>query len=275
MSVKSFVSKHKKSVKVIAAVIAFAMIAGLLVFANGLLGNPISYCIAKSKAKKYVAENYADMGYILESVNYSFKNGDYIAHIEKPDSEDRHFVLGIGFDGRLGSDNYENCVLNGGNTQTRLDMRYREFIHSVTESSAYPYSSQSAGGTLVFEGYGDYDFAVSKSILVPDGLYDIAELGEKGGLLYISVDTSQTTPENAAEILLEINALMKQGGVTFYAIDLTLMDRTLAPADRVDYNLKNFHRSDIYEDGLVERVVNNHQKTEQAWQNDNRKEIGF
>ena len=42
----------KKSVKIIAAVKAFILIGGILWFANGFLGNPISKALAKKKKKK-------------------------------------------------------------------------------------------------------------------------------------------------------------------------------------------------------------------------------
>lgn len=264
MKVKLFISKHLIPFKIIAAVIAFAMIAGLLWFANGLLGNPVSYSLAKNSAEKYVAENYAADGYAVEGVGYSFKFGWYMAHVAKPGSEDCRFAVTIGSNGDIGWDNYESLVLKGGNVRTRMDMSYRELADSVFESSAYPYSDEIAFGELIFERDDgkteEHDFGLSTDILVPDALYDIAELGAKGGLLIVYVDTEQTTPEKAAEILLEINALMEQGGVPFYAIDLTLKT-----SDGEYYSLENFHRSDIYEDGLVERVMNNRQKTEERW----------
>lgn len=78
MGVKAFVDEHRKPLRVIAAVIAFAMIAVLLEFANELLGNPVSYLIAKSNAKKYVAEKYADEGYVVGDAAYFFKFKDYV-----------------------------------------------------------------------------------------------------------------------------------------------------------------------------------------------------
>lgn len=261
MKVKLFISKHLIPFKIIAAVIAFAMIAGLLWFANDLLGNPVSYSLAKNSAEKYVAENYADDGYAVEGVGYSFKFGWYIAHVARPGSEDSRFSVIIGSNGDIGWDNYESLVLKGGNIRGRMDMSYRELADSVFESSAYPYSSDITFGELIFKGDEEkemiHDFGLSTDILVPDALFDITELGAKGGLLTIYVDVEEATPEKAAEILLEINSLMERGGVPFYAIDLRLES-----PDGEYYSLDNFHRSDIYEDGLVERVKDNHQKTE-------------
>ena len=88
---KSIFFNHIKVFKVIAAVIAFLMIAAILLFADALVGNPVSYLIVKNNAEKYIAENYADMGYVLEDVNHSFKFGEYYAHVAKPGSEDCRF----------------------------------------------------------------------------------------------------------------------------------------------------------------------------------------
>lgn len=262
MSVKSFVSNHLLPFRIIAAVIAFAMIAFLLWGANDLLGNPVSYSVAKNNAQKYIEEKYADEGYVLEDVNYSFKFKDYLARVAKPNSEDCYFTVFYNMYGAFRGDNYESLVQNGENVRSRLDMRYRELADSVLESPAYPYSDNIAFGSLIFEYAEDYakesghGFAIPKSILVPDALYDIAELGAQAGLLTIYVDTEKLTHEYAAEILLEINSLMERGGVPFYAIDLTLKSSA-----REYYSLENVRRSDIYEDGLIERVKAYYQKT--------------
>ena len=42
----------KKSVKILAGITAFILIGGILWFANGLLGNPISKALANNTAKK-------------------------------------------------------------------------------------------------------------------------------------------------------------------------------------------------------------------------------
>lgn len=245
---KQFLSKHLKLFKVIAAVIAFSLTAVQLWFVNALLGNPVSYFIVKNNAEKYVAEKYADEGYILENISYSFKNGSYYAHVAKPDSLDCRFTVEYFLNGHLVLDLYEDEVLKGGNVQRRLEMSYRELVDSVLESPAYPYSSDIAFGTFGIEYDRIYGYTLAGSTLVPDALYNIAELGAKAGKLTIYFDAKgEVTLEKAAETLLEINSLMEQGGVTFYAIDFRYGF----------YRLDNFLRSDIYEEGLVERVKEN------------------
>lgn len=258
MSVKAFIDKHRKPLRVIAAVIAFAMIAVLLEFANELLGNPVSYLVAKNNAKKYVAEKYADEGYVVEDASYFFKFKDYLVHVAKPDSEDCHFTVYYDMFGQFRGDNYESLVENRENVRTRLGLSYHDLVESVLESPANPYNTKKAiqYGQLIFEDDEDtnkgpgHGFGLSHDILIPDKQYDIAELGAKAGLLKFDVDAQgDLTPEKAAKVLLDVAELMERGGATFYAIDLWLES-----SGRNYYIVENFRRSDIYEDGLVERV---------------------
>lgn len=255
MTARTFINDHRKPLRVIAAVIAFAMIAVLLEFANELLGNPISYLIAKNNAKKYIEEKYSGEGYIIEGVDYSFKFKDYFARAAKPGSEDCYFTVFYNMFGDFRGDNYESLVKNGENVERRLEMSYRELADTVLESPANPYKADRAiqFGELVFESDPEkpsrHDFGLSRDILVPDKTYDIAQLGAEGGLIVFYVDVQgEATPEKAAEVLLKVNELFERGGVPFYAIDLTLE----SPSG--NYYLEDFRRSDIYEDGLAERV---------------------
>lgn len=254
MKNKAFVSKHRKVLRIIAAVIAFAMIGVLLLFANSLLGNPVSYLIVKNNARKYLAEKYD--GYVLEEVSYSFKFGDYLAHASIPGSEDSHFVVYYGMNGSSHGDTYESNITKRGNVRRRLDMSYREMVDSVLDSAANPYSMDIDFGELIFEGDQDTTKEEGRGFFFPlseleqDGLYNIAELGERAGLLNIYVDTeNEANAQTAAEFLLGIKSLMEKGGATFHAIDLVVE----SPSG--DYFVENFPRSDIYEDGLAERVA--------------------
>ena len=236
-------------------------------FANGLVGNPVSYFIAKSKAEKRVEENYAAEGYVLTDVGYNFKNSSYIAFVEKPNSEDCKFSLSYSPTGKLNYDTYENNMADGGNVRLRLDKKYREFVKNASEVFDFPYSCD---GDLVFEG-DDYKnqplgFGLSKDILTPDAQYDIAKLGEQGGIIDAYAETDTFTAEKAAEALLDIDDVMKQTGGTFYSINLTL------ESDNGEYLIENFYRSDIYEDGLVERVKKNHEETEKFYTGNNSKD---
>lgn len=264
MSIKAFVFNHLKICKIIAAVIALALIAWLAYFAIALLGNPITYGMVKSRAQKYVAENYAAEGYVLTDVSYSFKFGEYLADVEKPGSEDCRFTVFYRTNGKFNGDNYESLVEGGFNVRTRLDMHYRELCDTVFESSAYPYSKDICFGELVFEGDGQdafqTQFGLSGSILKPDAVYNIPELGRQAGRIVVYVDTEEVSSEKAAEVLLNIKSLMEEGGVPFYAIKLVLRS-----PDGGRCELTDFLNADIHEDGLVERINANRQKTDELY----------
>lgn len=267
MRIKRFFQDHIRLFRIIAAIAAFVMIAGLLLFAFALNGNPVSYILAKKNAERYAAENYP--GYIINSVAYNFKAGNYAVEIIKPDSEDCHFMASFGLDGKCLGDNYESSIEKGFNTMARLNMRYRELVDTVLESPAYPFVTKIGFGELIFEGdedsdeLGAHDFSIPKNILTPDALYDINELGENGGMLTVYVFSEEKTPERAAEVLLELDRLMKRGGVPFRAVDLVLTAN-----DGDDYFVGRFQRESIYEDGLVRRAAESHRISEERAEND-------
>ena len=254
---KAFIDRHSKVLRIIALFIAIAMTAWLILFAFLLNGNPVSYFLVTNNAKKYVAENYP--GYEAGEAAYNFKFGNYVVEITKPGSEDCHFMANFGLDGKCTGDNYESSITKGFNTRARLNMRYREFVNTVLKSPAYPFRSKIGFVELIFardleEGKDPaHDFALPNDILKPDGIYDIAALGADGGVLTIYVYSEDKTPERAAEILRELDALMTRGGVTFRAIDLTLES-----SDREYYTAENIHREEISESNLTEIVIQKH-----------------
>lgn len=260
---KEFFFKHMKVFRVIAMIIAIAATAWLIWFGCALSGNPISYFLVKSSSQKYAAENYP--GFEVSNPGYNFKNGSYFVRISKPGSEDWHFVASFRQNGDYLYDNYDSNIANGFNTRTRLETRYRELVKSVLESPAYPFETDIGFGELIFARDSDYedsypahDFSIPTDILEPDGLYDIAALGEIGGVLDICVLSEDQSPERAAEILRELDALMTKGGVTFRAIDLTLES-----SDRKYYTAENIHREEISESDLAQIVVEKHNAYEE------------
>lgn len=56
----------KKVLKIIALVIAIALIVGIAWVANGLNGNPISKMLAKKAANDYLEEHFPNTDYYIE-----------------------------------------------------------------------------------------------------------------------------------------------------------------------------------------------------------------
>lgn len=254
---KAFIDEHSKVLRIIAFFIALGATVWLILFAFSLNGNPVSYFLVKRNSRIYVSENYPD--YQAGEAAYNFKFGNYFVEVTKPGSEDCHFMAVFGLDGKLAWDNYDSAIVQGNNVEARLNMRYREFVSTVLKSPSYPFKSDIGFGELVFErdyGEGDrmYDFALPRDLLQPDGIYDIAALGADAGVLTIYVSTEDVSPEKAAEILVELDKLMTQGGVTFKAIDLRLESD-----DREsDFYIENLHREEISERNLAEIVIQKH-----------------
>lgn len=253
----------KKWLKIGALCVALVIIAGLCWFANALVGNPVSKWLATRTVERHLEEVYGDTDFVIERIGFNFKDINYYAHIKSPSSEDSSFSLRIDMWGKLLLDTYESRVLGGHNTADRLYMEYRELTDTVFEAEDYPFTD--------FITYGDLQFAYSFEQgkepatdsyilceeLVLDKQYDIRKLGARAGLLVVYVEDDEVTVERAAEVLLELKALFDQKNVPFYAIDFVLEYPRKEEGGNTkegQVNVDGFLYSDIYEDGLVERV---------------------
>ena len=83
--------------RIIAFVVAVGLIVTLGLFANSLVGNPISKILAKKSAEKYIAETYPASDYTIEETGYSFKDGNYYVHVVSPSSMDTKFSFSVSF----------------------------------------------------------------------------------------------------------------------------------------------------------------------------------
>lgn len=264
----------RKALKITAFILALALIGGIGFFANALVGNPISKFLANRSAEKYISEAYSDMDLIIRDVTYDFKVGSYYARIYSPRSIDSNFTLHIDFFGKVLYDTYEYDVLTGENTAQRINKEYREAVDRVLNSPSYPYNSHIAFGDIEFipEEYKDnYDvpsYAIVTETLTPDILYDINEMGSKAGHLVIYVADDELTEEKMAETLLGIKDIFDKSGVSFHAINCTIENRKedVPPStDIKQIEVQHFLYSDIYEEGLAERVKKSIKATEEYY----------
>ena len=256
----------KKWLKILALIAALVIVVGLCVFANALVGNPVSKWLATRTAEKHLEEVYGDMDFEIERVGFSFKDTDYYVHIKSPSSEDSSFSLQIDMLGNLKSDTYESRVLFGGNTVDRLYREYRALVDEVLEAPEYPFSSFIAYGDLkvgfqapdVEPGvpYWPENYLILDKVEL-DKQYDIRELAVKAGYLVVYVEDEVVTVERAAEVLLELKDLFDTKKIPFYAIDFVLEYPRKAEGGNIKegrVNVEGFLYSDIYEEGLVERI---------------------
>ena len=252
----------KRILKIAALVFAIVLIVGVCIFANGLVGNPISKAVATNTAEKHLEETYADKDFEIERVFYSFKDGYYHAFIYSPSSIDSDFTILIDMWGKMRYDTYKDRVLSGGNTADRIGRDYRETVDKVLDSQAFPYNAHI--------GYGDFKFyprehlkehtvpeyALITEDLTLDAFYDVNELGAKHGMLTIYIEDNTVTVERLSKILLDIKTIFDNAGVKFYMIDCVLEYPKLEDGKRREERVEvmNFLYTDIYEDGMVERV---------------------
>ncbi len=254
----------KKVWKLLALVVAIALILVVCIFANALVGNPISKMLADRAAEDYLAEHYPGTDYRVERLAFSFKTSDYYAHIRSDSSVDTQFTLYIDYWGNVFWDSYED-VLSGFVTSQRLEQEYRELTDSVLDSSSFPYITDIGYGTL--EIYpeeavtnpmitDDPEYALIQEDLILDKIYDIRELGAQAGHLVIYVDSDTVSIEKAAEVLLTIREEFDNAGIPFRAINFTLQYPKPLEGRREEGNIeiRHFPYDEIYADGLEDRI---------------------
>ena len=252
----------KKILKIAAFLVAIALIAGLCWFANGLIGNPISKILATNTAKQYLRDHHPDTDYQLDAVTFNFKFVCYNAYFSSPSSPDSSFTLMLGMDGKIVQDYYEAHVTNRENTARRLESEYRAAVGKVLDNPAFPYVCHIGYGELQFiskEYKNESDvpsYALITNDLELDGIYDIKELGAQAGKLTIYVYDDTVSVERLAEIILDMKAMLDDSGVSFYVMDCVLEypkpESGQWKEGRVE--VMEFLYSDIYEEGMVERV---------------------
>lgn len=247
----------KRILKLTAFAAALALLAGVLWFSNGLLGNPVSKFLAARAAREYLAGQYPGADYQVESVNYSFKFGGYTAAVVSPTSIDSHFTLGLSMTGRILWDGYHS-VESGWNTWERLNGEYRALVDTVLDDPDFGYNVFIGFGDLWMEHeYGEpWPPYILYSDLELDSDYDIRQLGKACGRLTLYVRQDEVSVEEAAQILLDTRRALDEANVPFYCIDFVL-EHSLTEDGRLpegDVQLRYFACEDIREEGLVERV---------------------
>ena len=262
----------KKVLKIIALIIAIALIVGICWVANGLNGNPISKMLAKKAANEYLEENFSDTDYYIEELGFSFKFSNYYAHVHSVTSMDTQFTLHIDMLGNVYFDTYDS-VTGGFVTARRVEQEYRELTNQIFENPSFPYPSDIGYGTLEIypqEALDDPDvndipdYALVQQDLILDQIYDIRELGRQAGHLIIYVESETISFELAAQIMLDIRAEFEKANIPFRAMDfvmqLPLPEEGPRPDEEV--RVKDFRYEDIYQENLIDRIKAAHEELE-------------
>ncbi|MFY9176292.1 MAG: hypothetical protein WBI74_05050 [Caldicoprobacterales bacterium] len=255
----------KKTIKIMAGITAIILIGILLFVANGMVGNPVSKTLAKQSASKYIQKNYPNLDLKVERVNYSFKTGSYYALIKSQTSIDTHFNLDISMTGKILYDSYESHVISGWNTWQRIDLEYRTMVDKVLNAPDFPYDSHIDFGSIEIKetdieiGPIRPAYGLVLEDLELDKKYDVKELAKTAGHITIYIESEEVTIKKASEILMDLKEIFDKEDVPFYAIDFALekprKDDGLPNDNREEIWVKDFLYSDIYEEGLEERLT--------------------
>lgn len=251
--------KKTKIKRAIAAIVAFVLIAGIAYIANGLIGNPVSKMLSRYKAEKYIQTQYADYNLSIDNVNYDFKIGSYYVNLSKPNSLDIHFTLYCDFLGNVIRDTYEWSVTDKTNTWTRLNNQYQQAADEIFETDEYfkTLNTDYHGymfGNLVDPMESNFEYEI-------DGVYKTEEFAATDGELCVSIYTDKPANfETLAETLLGIKEVFDRRGLAFYSIELFVSEGAYDVKTDNTIAVLDFLYSDIYPDGLVERVQANHEK---------------
>lgn len=240
---------RKKILKIIAAVVALALLAMILLLANGLLGNPISKAMVAYTAKNYVVKTYPELELELSKPFYNFKTGGYSVTAQSPTSIDTHFTLSLDAWGKLVYDRYEYSVLGLDNTLRRVDALYNKQVDEVLEAKTFPYP--------IYISYGELH-NISAEKLELDKEYDIGELGRTDGHIVAYIEDETVSAQRTAEILLDMKQILDKAGVGFVSIDFELIKPRIDDLPNPDdsrFGVANFPYADIYQEGLLSRLT--------------------
>lgn len=225
----------------------------LLLALPDLTGKPLFRSPAYNTAEAYLAEHYADLDLAIGDISWNDHGGDYHVNIYSPSSPDTKFTLVVGSRSKaVEQDTYAQDVLGGENTADRLYWEYRTLADSLLEDPAFPFDHNSSYGLLLLD-------EENTANLVPDGTYDVRELGAKAGFLELHVQTEDLTAECAAQLLLALKNHMDAQNFSFCSVDLILWTRPIDPnsgtlGNAEELNVSGFLYADIYAEGLEERV---------------------
>ena len=259
----------KKILKVIALVIALALLGGLGWFANGLVGNPVSRWLANRALNAYMEAHYAHMDLYPERFGFDFKSGGYFAYVRSETSQDTAFYIDMDMLGHVTYDSYDTWVTSKLNTERRVQEQYRELVDSILESPDFPYESNIMGGELEFEqdwevgDYRDHSHAIPREELVMDKEYslnEVLDLGKRAGILTVYVMEDTVTLERAAQIMLDIRKIFDEAGIPFFRLDFVLQyprPEEGEPWPEGDVRADILYE-DLYEEGLEDRIQESH-----------------
>ena len=270
----------KKFTKMLCRISIIAVAALVLYIAFAFFGNPISYLLAKKNARSFMEENFGDSHFQVTKVAYDFKTGSYYAYVDSPTSQDSYFTIYFDEWGRYRYDSYED-ITNNHTTYYRLSNQYWDLVRENASDRNSQFDISIYFGDLrvkdIYEIHSytnedgetveysmDKDYGLDRAILELDKEYDIYQLGRNCGCITLYIHDPDVTVNRAAQLLMEVKDYLDTRNVPFYAINFNLCAPRNEEGQLVDeqITLFDFLYSDIYEEGLVERVQESWDQTQ-------------
>ncbi len=235
--------------------------------------NPLSDMITRMQVKNYLEENYAGMGYEIESFGFNGLDSYYRYTVSIPGSKDKRFDIRLGRYGGVYLDTYDTDVSLNFNTSERMWDEYFRLVEGAVDIndiiSGEEYGSVS--GFMEFaskEEYGKYDdipeYAYFYEDLVPEKEYDVKEMGTNHAQIFVSINhVEDLSYKRAAEVLLWVKEELDRAGIGFYCVYVSLFSPPSGPYGEAQYMdpyiaVKDMPYDEIYEEGLAERVKANY-----------------
>lgn len=230
----------------LASVGASVIVVFIIGLAFGRLGNPISEMVVRNKTQNYIETTYKDKNLYLDKTNYSYTDFYYYTYIRSKDSIDTKFTVSYDLHGNFKYDNYNDYVLSGVNTMTRLVEEYDRLINDIINEKTYGVSNiKYITGNL---NLMDNDGNILDNIEI-DKIYDTGELGKDYGEISIYFEESNYTIQNLCDVLIKTKQILDDKNIYFKTISVQM------PGEN-DYNLQDFKPEDIFKQDL-EKIVEN------------------
>lgn len=244
--------------KILAGAMALLVAGSVFWACDAFLGNPISYTAAKNHSQSYVQEKYPELELTVGDPYFDwYSGGHYEIAVTCPDSQDIHFYLHYDRLGRLSWDGYEDQVLGGQNTFSRIDGEYTQLMLPVQEELSEKLSV-SVSSTLSSDWpsiYDDYDYPfypenrIILSQLTPDGEYNTQELAAKYGNINLWGQVSAVSEEEICRMLLTLKETLDAKGITIATVDVDIYDY-----DNNTIRIASFPYDEIGSEGFQEKV---------------------
>ncbi len=225
----------KKTSKIIAAIMAFTLIIGLVLFVNAWVGNPISKAIAAKSAKEYVAKEYNEINLVVEKSVYNFKFGSYMVFFRSHDSYDTAFSVYVDSLGKVVRDDYEYEVANNFTTWRRLDSELREIGDKIMREHL-TYDIENAIFTTEDIKNEDLVKILTKDIHNPP-------FGIEASVRIKNTDVSY---EKMAEVMQEMATLCKEENIPIVSYSIALENDALVSTDEKGNEARENQRLQLY-----------------------------